>query len=70
MSPIFAVIDAPIIAIIAVVILVLFGAERLPKLARAMGEAKKEFEATSRSQPSPPSEPPAPPSQPTSPPQS
>jgi len=31
--------------IIAAVVLVLFGAERLPKLARSMGQAKKEFEA-------------------------
>ena len=66
MTPMFAVIDAPLIAIIGIVILVLFGAERLPKLARAMGEAKKEFESTTRahSQPSPVEPPPPPPSQP------
>lgn len=45
MSPVFAVIDAPIIAGIVIVALILFGAERLPKLARSMGQAKKEFEA-------------------------
>jgi TatA/E family protein of Tat protein translocase len=44
MSPVFAIIDAPIIAGIVVVALILFGAERLPKLARSMGQAKKEFE--------------------------
>jgi TatA/E family protein of Tat protein translocase len=45
MHPVFAVIDAPIIAGIVIVALILFGAERLPKLARSMGQAKKEFEA-------------------------
>ena len=47
MHPVFAVIDAPIIAGIVIVALILFGAERLPKLARSMGQAKKEFEAAS-----------------------
>jgi sec-independent protein translocase protein TatA len=45
MSPIFAVIDAPIIAVIVVAAIILFGAERLPKLARSMGQAKKEFDS-------------------------
>lgn len=45
MSPIFAVIDAPIIAVIIGAAIILFGAERLPKLARSMGQAKKEFDA-------------------------
>jgi sec-independent protein translocase protein TatA len=32
------------IVIVLVVILVLFGGSQLPKLARSLGEAKKEFE--------------------------
>jgi TatA/E family protein of Tat protein translocase len=54
MSPVFAIIDAPIIAGIVVVALILFGAERLPKLARSMGQAKKEFEAAASGTPPPP----------------
>jgi sec-independent protein translocase protein TatA len=75
MTPVFAIIDAPIIAIIAGLAILLFGADRLPKLARSMGEAKKEFESASRAQPSsteappassqpPPSNPPQTPAQP------
>jgi TatA/E family protein of Tat protein translocase len=45
MSPVFAIIDAPIIAVIIGAAIILFGAERLPKLARSMGQAKKEFDA-------------------------
>lgn len=41
--PIFAFIDAPIIIGILVVAALLFGAEKLPKLARSAGQAKKEF---------------------------
>jgi len=48
MTPVFAVLDAPIIAIIIGAAIILFGAERLPKLARSMGQARKEFEAASR----------------------
>jgi TatA/E family protein of Tat protein translocase len=71
MSPVFAIIDAPIIAGIVVVALILFGAERLPKLARSMGQAKKEFEAASAGKSAPPedsaAEPPVtPPAAPTS----
>lgn len=71
MSPVFAVIDAPIIAGIVIVALILFGAERLPKLARSMGQAKKEFEAASAGKAAPPeagaAEPPATPApEPTS----
>jgi sec-independent protein translocase protein TatA len=64
MTPVFAVIDAPIIAGIVIVALILFGAERLPKLARSMGQAKKEFEAASSGTAAPTeasAEPPAPP---------
>lgn len=70
MSPVFAIIDAPIIAGIVVIALILFGAERLPKLARSMGQAKKEFEAASAGKSAPPentTEPPTiPPSTPPS----
>lgn len=41
--PVFAIIDAPIIIGILVVAALLFGAEKLPKLARSAGQAKKEF---------------------------
>jgi len=43
MHPLFAIIDAPIIIGILVVAALLFGAEKLPKLARSAGQAKKEF---------------------------
>ena len=35
----------PEIVIIAVVVMVLFGSTALPKFARSLGQAKKEFEA-------------------------
>jgi len=41
--PLLALIDAPIIIGILVVGALLFGAEKLPKLARSAGQAKKEF---------------------------
>ena len=41
--PILAIIDAPIIIGILVVGALLFGADKLPKLARSAGQAKKEF---------------------------
>jgi sec-independent protein translocase protein TatA len=37
-------IGAPELLIVLVVILVLFGGAKLPKLARSLGEARKEFE--------------------------
>lgn len=41
--------DDPVVWIlVAVVILVLFGASRIPRFARALGEARKEFEAGSK----------------------
>jgi sec-independent protein translocase protein TatA len=51
MTPIFAIITGPEIAVIIGIAVLLFGADRIPKLARSMGEAKKEFEAAQRSQP-------------------
>jgi len=72
MTPSFAIIDAPIIIIIVGLGVLLFGADKIPKLARSMGEARKEFEAGSRAQNAPPpppdqTQPPAaPPAAPTS----
>lgn len=54
MTPIVAIIDAPIIAVIIGLGILLFGADKIPKLARSMGEAKKEFESASRVQTTPP----------------
>ncbi len=54
MTPTFAIIDAPIIAVIIGLGILLFGADKIPKLARSMGEAKKEFESASRGTTSPP----------------
>ncbi|HEY6449058.1 MAG TPA: twin-arginine translocase TatA/TatE family subunit [Candidatus Cybelea sp.] len=41
--PLLAIIDAPIIIGILIVGALLFGADKLPKLARSAGQAKKEF---------------------------
>ncbi len=43
LHPLLAIIDAPIIIGILIVGALLFGADKLPKLARSAGEAKKEF---------------------------
>jgi sec-independent protein translocase protein TatA len=43
LHPLLAIIDAPIIIGILVVGALLFGADKLPKLARSAGQAKKEF---------------------------
>jgi len=48
MTPIFAFLNGPEIAIIVGIAVLLFGADRIPKLARSMGQAKKEFEAAQR----------------------
>jgi len=69
MTPLFAIIDTPIIIIIVGLGVLLFGADKIPKLARSMGEAKKEFEAGSRAQNAshPPQDQPPPASPPASP---
>lgn len=69
MTPFFAIIDTPIIIIIVGLGVLLFGADKIPKLARSMGEAKKEFEAGSRGQnaPQPPQDQPPPTTPPTAP---
>jgi sec-independent protein translocase protein TatA len=41
--PILGIIDAPIIIGLVVIAALLFGADKLPKLARSAGQAKKEF---------------------------
>ena len=41
--PLLAIIDAPIIIGILIVGALLFGSDKLPKLARSAGQAKKEF---------------------------
>lgn len=43
LHPLFAFIDAPIVIGIVVIAALLFGADKLPKLARSAGQAKKEF---------------------------
>ena len=70
----------PDILIVVGLVVILFGAERIPKLARSMGEAKKEFEAAQRPvvpppaptsvAPPPPVTPPQPPPAPPTAPQS
>ncbi len=42
-QPVLAFIDAPILIGIVAVAALLFGADKLPKLARSAGQAKKEF---------------------------
>jgi sec-independent protein translocase protein TatA len=43
LHPVLAFIDAPIIIGIVALAALLFGADKLPKLARSAGQAKKEF---------------------------
>ncbi len=43
LHPVLAFIDAPILIGIVVLGALLFGADKLPKLARSAGQAKKEF---------------------------
>lgn len=45
---------APELLIVLVIVLLLFGGAKLPKLARSMGDAKREFEKGQR--PTPPEE--------------
>ena len=40
-------IGAPELIVVLIIVLVIFGGAKLPKLARSLGEAKKEFEASS-----------------------
>lgn len=44
---------APELAILLVVVLVLFGGAKLPKLARSLGEARRELEAATAEKPQP-----------------
>jgi sec-independent protein translocase protein TatA len=45
---------APELAILLVVVLVLFGGTKLPKLARSLGEARRELEAAATEAPAAP----------------
>ena len=53
MTPTFAIITGPEIAVLVGLAILLFGADRIPKLARSMGQAKKEFEAAQRGESAP-----------------
>ena len=44
---------APELAILLVVVLVLFGGAKLPKLARSLGEARRELESAAAAKPQP-----------------
>lgn len=44
---------APELAILLVVVLVLFGGAKLPKLARSLGEARRELESATAATPAP-----------------
>ena len=50
-------IGAPELLIVLVIVVLLFGGAKLPKLARSMGDAKREFESSQRAAPA--TEPPA-----------
>jgi sec-independent protein translocase protein TatA len=39
---------APELIIVLVIVLVIFGGAKLPKLARSLGEAKREFETSAK----------------------
>jgi sec-independent protein translocase protein TatA len=40
--------------IVLIIVLVIFGGAKLPKLARSLGEAKREFESSTREDPGEP----------------
>ena len=44
---------APELLIVLAVVMLLFGAKKVPDLARSLGQAKREFEAETRGQESP-----------------
>ena len=48
MNPIFALLNGMEVVAILVVILVLFGAKKLPELAKGLGQGLKEFKKSSR----------------------
>ena len=57
MLPFLAAIGAPEVVLILVVIVLFFGAAKIPDLARALGRAKGEFEKGSREHRAQPAEP-------------
>ena len=48
-----AMLEGPDLLIVAVLVMLLFGAKRLPEFARGLGQAKKEFEHAQRSDTAP-----------------
>lgn len=44
MHPVFALLEGPDLLIVFVIVALLFGGAKLPKLARSLGSAKSEFE--------------------------
>ena len=51
-----AMLEGPDLLIVAVLVMLLFGAKRLPEFARGLGQAKKEFEQAQRGDTSGPAE--------------
>jgi sec-independent protein translocase protein TatA len=55
----FAFLEGPELLIVLAIVVVIFGSSQLPKLARSLGQAQKEFKAGLTDQDSPkPSDPP------------
>ena len=58
-SMMFAFLEGPELLIVLAIVVVIFGSSQLPKLARSLGQAQKEFKAGLTDQDSPkPSDPP------------
>ena len=57
---VLGILEGPDLVIVLVIVMVLFGAKRLPELARGLGQAKKEFEDATSDQTKPKSAAPTP----------